>query len=60
MGHCRAVVCYINSAEIVKYHIHPTEVAWVLSLLTDTTLKHMIKDGFIYQPQVPDLRYQIT
>lgn len=60
IGHCRALICQINIAEIVKYHIHPTEVAWLLSLLTDTILKHVIKDGFIYQPQIPDLRYPRT
>lgn len=60
IGHCRALICQINIAEIVKYHIHPTEVAWLLTLLADTILKHVIKDGFIYQPQVPDQRYPRT
>lgn len=50
IGRCRALVCYINIAEVVKYHTYPTEVASLLSLLTYAVLKHMIKDGFIYQP----------
>lgn len=44
--------CQINTAETLKYYIHPTEVLWFILLLTGKILKHMVKDRTIYQPQV--------
>lgn len=46
----------INIAETLKYYIHPTEVGWLIFILTGKILKHTVKDRTIYQPQVLDMR----